>query len=92
MVDKVRKPRSGWTYQQTVDDLAMVPEIAEALGVTQRRVQMWIYRRPSTHCPRPVAKLRIGSIYSLAEWKGWWAFWRISRAPERMQLYRSTQD
>ncbi len=89
MADKPRKPRSGWTYQQMVDDIAGVPEIAKALGVDRNRVSVWIYKRRVTNCPKPVRVLAVGSIYSLAEWRGWYSFWKATRKPEQLYFGRN---
>ncbi len=63
-------------------DLAGVPEIAEALKVNIYRVRRWIERRESTGCPNPVRKLACGHVYSLADWRGWFALWRVTRGSE----------
>ncbi len=80
---------ADWTPAELYADLGMVPEIAATLGVKEKRVMMWIYRREFTNCPRPVTRLRVGSIYSLAEWKGWWALWKVTRPPEVMYVGRN---
>lgn len=54
-------------------DLGSVQEIAEALGVTIHRVQRWIDRRSTTGCPLPVRELRYCNIYSIRQWKAWFA-------------------
>lgn len=64
------------------DDLVGVFEVAEGLGVTIYRVKRWIERRNSTNCPKPLRRLKVGHIYSMAEWRGWYALWRITRGSE----------
>jgi len=80
MTDEHR-PKEG-TYFDLYDDLVGVSEIAKNLNVTIYRVKRWIERRASTNCPRPVRVLRIGHIYSMTEWRAWFALWRITRGPE----------
>ncbi len=64
------------------DDLVGVSEVAAGLGVTIYRVKRWIERRDSTNCPVPVKVLKIGHIYSMADWRGWYALWRVTRGSE----------
>lgn len=61
-------------------DLAGVAEIARSLDVPRFRVKRWIERRGSTGCPAPVAPLSAGHVYSLTEWRAWYALWRVTRA------------
>jgi hypothetical protein len=57
-------------------------EIAVELGVSLERVKKWITRRDDTNCPQPVRHLRRGEIYSLSEWRGWFAMWKVTRGSE----------
>ncbi len=68
----------NWLY----DDLASVQEVADHLGVSTHRVKRWLYRQRATGCPGPVKKLTYVSLYSLAEWKGWFAIWKMTRGSE----------
>ena len=43
------------------------------------RVKRWIVRRESTHSPTPVAELAGIHLYSIQEWQGWFALWRVTR-------------
>lgn len=70
-------------------DLVGIPEIAEGLGVGIHRVRRWIERRESTRCPSPVRALKAGHIYSLREWRGWYALWRITRGSETWFHHRN---
>lgn len=63
-------------------DIVGAHEVAEALGVPKFRVNRWIERRDSTRCPNPVRELRGVKLYSLANWKGWYALWRVTRGAE----------
>jgi hypothetical protein len=63
-------------------DLGGMPEIAQALGVSVFRVKRWIYRRDAVCCPMPVRALKGNNVYSIAEWKGWFALWRVTRGSE----------
>ncbi len=63
-------------------DLAGTFEIAANLGVDLATVKRWIGRRESTKTPEPIVKLRNGYVYSLAEWKAWYAVWRVTRGQE----------
>lgn len=63
-------------------DIAGIAEIADALGVKTTRVKRWIERRYTTNCPMPVRELGVGYIYSLREWRAWFALWRVTRGSE----------
>lgn len=74
--------------QEIYDDLVGVSEIAKLLGVSIYRVKRWIEFRESTGSPAPVRTLGLGHIYSLTEWRGWWALWRVTRGyqwPDRLK-------
>jgi hypothetical protein len=60
-------------------DIGGIQEVAQDLGVSVFRVRRWIERRASTHCPHPVRVLTCAHIYSLREWRGWFALWRMTR-------------
>lgn len=60
-------------------DLAGVAEVAQALNVPASRVKRWIELRETTHCPQPVRPLRAGNVYSLADWRAWYALWKVTR-------------
>lgn len=62
------------------DDIAGVPEIIDALGVSPFRVRRWIDRKATVRCPAPVRQLRSGALYSLGEWQGWFSMWMRTRA------------
>lgn len=62
-------------------DLGGTKEIAEALGVTVFCVRRWLERRDEIGCPAPVRVLASGKVYSIAEWRGWHAVWRVTRGP-----------
>ena len=64
------------------NDLGSLHEVAEALGVSIFRVRRWIERRYTTGCPRPVRELRSIHIYSIADWHGWFALWKVTRGSE----------
>ncbi len=70
------------TAQDIYDDLVGVNEIAEGLGVGLFRVRRWIERRETTGCPKPLLRRKIGPLYSMAEWRGWFALWRLTRGSE----------
>lgn len=75
-------------YLRAVDDLVGTHEIAKALGVNQTNVQRWVERRQSTNCPRPVKQLRLGALYSMAEWRHWFKLWTATRT----RFYDKTQE
>lgn len=68
--------------EEVYADLGGIPEVAQALGVSFFRVKRWIERRATTNCPRPVMVLRNGYLYSINDWKGWFALWRVTRGSE----------
>jgi len=70
------------SVQDIIDDMVGLQEVAQELGVGMYRLKRWIDRRESTNCPRPVKKLGQGNLYSLADWKGWFAWWRVTRGSE----------
>lgn len=61
-------------------DLGGAAEVAQALGVKLNTLRRWIERRASTNCPTPVRTLSNAHVYSIAEWRGWFALWRVTRA------------
>ena len=72
----------AWTLSERAAlyaDLGGVTEIARVLGVPVGRVKRWIVRRESTHSPTPVAELAGIHLYSIQEWQGWFALWRVTR-------------
>lgn len=62
------------------EDLGSVQEVSVALGVNVNTMRRWVERRRSTNCPVPLRKLAGINVYSIAEWKGWFALWRVTRA------------
>ncbi len=64
------------------NDLCGIIEIAAGLDVKPSRVRRWIERRDATNCPMPIRALGVGNVYSLREWKGWFALWRVTRGSE----------
>lgn len=80
------------TSDEILDDLGGVAEIAERLGVKVPRVKRWIERRSATGCPEPVLPLHMGNVYSLSEWKGWFALWRVTRGSETWKRKTSTNE
>lgn len=69
------EPRQVWTIQDVYDDLTNLEGIAKALGVTRTRVSMWISRRERIRSPEPVCTIGGTNIYSIEEWKSWYAAW-----------------
>ncbi len=82
--DTETSPESGSVLDlaDVYADIVGVWEIADELGVGIHRVRRWIDRRNSTRCPSPVRELKAGNLYSLADWRGWYALWRITRGSE----------
>lgn len=78
--------------QVTVDDvyadMVGLAEVAEALDVERHRVNRWIERRKSTNCPEPKKVLAMGNLYSLSDWKAWFALWKITRGSETWRRRR----
>jgi hypothetical protein len=73
-------------------DLVGIFEIAKELGVNIFRVRRWIERRQTTKCPRPVRALQCGHIYSMTDWRGWYALWRITRGHETWNRRKEQDD
>ncbi len=72
-------------------DLVGQDEIARDLNVTRRRVRRWIDERATTGSPAPVRVLGLGRLYSLAEWRAWFALWKMTRMSankRQIQPYR----
>jgi hypothetical protein len=69
----------GIDLQDVYDDLAGIKEVAQELGVTVHAVKRWIERRENTDCPMPIKKLQGINLYSLVEWRGWHALWKVTR-------------
>ncbi len=70
------------SFRDMQADLVGTFEVAANLGVDLATVKRWVQRRASTQCPRPIVELRNGHVYSLADWKGWYAVWRVTRGQE----------
>lgn len=73
-------------FDDVYADLAGIAEIAQELDVSIHRVSRWIERRESTRCPAPVRRLKTGNVYSLADWRGWYALWRVTRGSETWKV------
>lgn len=67
------------TLAEVYEDLVGVAEVAEQLGVQPHRVRRWIERREATNCPRPVRELKLGHLFSMSDWRGWFALWKVTR-------------
>lgn len=73
-----------WTLARIYADLTCLREVARELNVDQHRVYRWVERRARTGAPLPVRVLSGGmNIYSMEEWKGWYARWAKTRGTER---------
>lgn len=83
-----KAPGGELTVGDVYDDLVGTWEIAEELGVPKRRVERWIERRASTGCPSPVRVLKMGFLYSMSDWRGWYALWKVTRAADTWQVNR----
>ncbi len=73
-------------------DLGGVAEVAENLGVKIHRVRRWIERRESTRCPEPIKLLVMGHLYSMRDWRAWFALWRITRGSETWLRGKNTDQ
>lgn len=60
-------------------DLVGLWEVSQELGVPITSVRRWVEKRASTGAPAPVRPLHMGGVYSMHEWRAWWALWRITR-------------
>lgn len=54
------------------NELVGVAEIADLLDVPRTTVSMWDSRRDRSGFPHPVARLRAGPVYDLADVRAWW--------------------
>jgi hypothetical protein len=73
---------AGYDLDSIYDDLVGVHEISERLGVSENRVRRWIERQETTGSPKPVLRRKLGPLYSMSHWRGWFALWRITRGSE----------
>ena len=73
---------AGESVADIYADLVGVAEVAAGLGVGIHRVKRWIERREHIGCPHPVRTLKLGNVYSMREWRGWFALWRVTRGSE----------
>lgn len=64
---------------EVYEDIVGLAEVAEGLGVQKFRVNRWVERRESVGCPKPVRVLKLGHLYSMTEWRGWYALWKVTR-------------
>lgn len=65
-----------WIYH----DLVGRTEIAERLGVHRDRAVRWTRRAGVNGSPKPKVVLGKYKIYSMAEWRGWYALWGVMKA------------
>lgn len=65
-----------------IDDIGGIQEVADALGVGVFRARRWVERRALTNAPEPIKRLKMGPVYSISHWRGWFALWRITRGSE----------
>jgi hypothetical protein len=78
----------------SVDDLAGLAEIADALGVSRQAVSNWTAGRSRESFPPPLKCLRCGPLYSLSAVKAWYMPWRLEARErwetEQWRNHRST--
>lgn len=72
-----------WTLARIYADLTNLREVARELDVDLYRVYRWVERREKTGAPLPLRHLGQMDIYSMEEWKGWYARWARTRGWER---------
>ncbi len=82
-IARERRSRRVASLQHIYADLGGRKEVARALGVSMYQLNRWIDRRLSTNCPLPVAEPSCGTIFSIAEWRAWYAVW-ITVSEERL--------
>lgn len=64
-----------WTLADIYADLCQKGDIIRELGITQWRLSRWIERRDRIRCPHPVRTFANVQLYSMQEWKDWYAAW-----------------
>jgi hypothetical protein len=69
------EPKKTWTLKDVYDDLGTKTDVAAVLDVTIWRMNMWLTRRERIHCPMPIRRLGAVDVYSISEWKVWFARW-----------------
>lgn len=70
--DDAPKP---WTLADIYADLCQIADIARELNVNHHRVKRWMDRREKIRCPYPVREFANVNLYSMQEWKDWYAAW-----------------
>lgn len=64
-----------WTLADIYDDLASKSDICQALDIGVHRFVQWTMRRDRIGCPHPIKRIGPTDVYSLQEWKDWYARW-----------------
>lgn len=72
-----------WTLAQIYDDLTSKENIPRALNVTEARLHNWIRRREEIKCPYPIKRLSGVDIYSMQEWRDWYARWEAAHENDK---------
>lgn len=70
-----------WTLAEIYADLGTIYDVAEAMDITKFRIQEWVHRRERIKSPLPVRVIGGRNIYSIQEWKDWFAHWSKDRRP-----------
>jgi hypothetical protein len=77
------EPEKRWTLKDIYDDLGTSTDVAAILDVTIWRMKQWQQRQEKIHCPLPIRRLGNADIYSIQEWRDWYARWCADPKRER---------
>jgi len=74
-----------WSLAEIYADLGSRRDISRILNVTHFRVDWWLAHRTSVECPYPVRRLGHVDVYSMQEWKDWFARWLANHPRKDVQ-------
>lgn len=80
-----------WTLAQIYADLASRRDVAIALNINERRLADWLRRRDVHNCPRPVTRVGPTDVYSIQEWRDWFAKY-LEKHPWLVDTCREHED
>lgn len=70
-----------WTLADIYDDLVSLEDLMREMNWARGRVVAWIHRRERLGCPLPIKRFCRTDVYSLQEWKDWYARFTAGKKP-----------
>lgn len=70
-----------WTLADIYADLGTLTDVAQALDIKYTRISMWQARKERVKPPKPVRSIARLDLYSIQEWRDWFAKWLEGKKP-----------